>query len=284
MRVVNLDGRAALLIGDDAYIDVATASDGRLPADPQALFDDWASFSAWAATAPVASAEPMDGRRPGPPVPRPRQVFAIGMNYRDHAAEIGVPVPETLSVFTKFSTCLAGAFDAIPLPEAGQFDWEVEIVAVIGRHAWQIDEADAWDHVAGLTVGQDLTDRRMQNQGAMPQFSLAKSLPGFGPTGPWLVTPDELDDPDDLRLGCSVNGEVVQSGSSRNLVFGIAELVARLSRVVPLVPGDLLFTGTPAGVGAAQTPPASLSPGDLLESWIDGVGRMRNVCEPAAGR
>jgi 2,4-didehydro-3-deoxy-L-rhamnonate hydrolase len=152
---------------------------------------------------------------------------------------------------------------------------------VIGVRAHRVREEAAWSHVAGLTVGQDVSERVVQ-WGAGGQFSLGKSFPGFGPMGPCLVTPDELASPDDLVLGCSVNGEVVQQARTSDMVFGVPRLVAELSAVLPLLPGDVLFTGTPAGIGAARKPPRFLAPGDVLESWIDGIGRLRNRCVAAA--
>src|SRR6185436_5052317 len=133
----------------------------------------------------------------------------------------------------------------------------------------------AWSHVAGVTVGQDLSERISQMAGPAPQFSLGKSFPRFAPTGPWLVTPDELDDPDDLELGARIDGEVVQRDRTSRLIFPVAQLVAHLSEVLTLLPGDLLFTGTPAGVGMGREPARYLAPGETLVSWIEGVGEIR---------
>ena len=162
----------------------------------------------------------------------------------------------------------------VVLPDGGHTDWEVELVAVIGRLARNVSEADAWDHVAGLTVGQDLSERAGQLAGPSPQFSLAKSLPGFGPTGPWLVSPDDLDDRDDLELACSINGEQMQKGRTRNLVFSVPAIVSALSRQLPLLPGDVLFTGTPAGVGSVREPRVWLKPGDEVVVESPTLGRL----------
>jgi 2-keto-4-pentenoate hydratase/2-oxohepta-3-ene-1,7-dioic acid hydratase in catechol pathway len=156
-------------------------------------------------------------------------------------------------------------------------DWEVELVAVIGVRAHRVAEDAAWPHVAGLTVGQDLSERVVQ-WGAGGQFSLGKSFPGFGPMGPWLVTADELADPDDLALECAVNGEVMQKSRTSDMVFGVARLIAELSAILPLLPGDVIFTGTPAGIGATRKPPRFLQPGDVLTSTIEGIGTLRNRC------
>jgi len=154
-------------------------------------------------------------------------------------------------------------------------DWEVELVVVIGRGGHRIPENRAWEHVAGLTIGQDLSERRVQTAGRPAQFALGKSFPGFGPTGPVLVTPDELPDPDDLALSNILNGTVVQQARTSQMLFPVPELIARISAVVPLLPGDLIFTGTPAGVGVQRTPPRYLRPGDELVGQIEGIGELR---------
>jgi 2-keto-4-pentenoate hydratase/2-oxohepta-3-ene-1,7-dioic acid hydratase in catechol pathway len=200
-------------------------------------------------------------------------VFAIGMNYAAHAAEAGIEAPEFPPTFTKFPTCLTGPDATVALPSAF-VDWEVELVAVIGSAAYEVEVGKGWSHVAGLTVGQDLSERIVQTRPPAPQFSLGKSFPGFGPTGPWVITPDELDDPDDLALGCTVNGEEVQKSRTSDLIFGVDALVHLLSSITPLLPGDLIFTGTPSGVGGTRTPPRFLAPGDELVSTIEGLGTI----------
>jgi 2-keto-4-pentenoate hydratase/2-oxohepta-3-ene-1,7-dioic acid hydratase in catechol pathway len=149
-------------------------------------------------------------------------------------------------------------------------------VLVIGRHAYRVPAARGWEFVAGVTIGQDISERDLQHEGDMPQFSLGKSYQGFGPTGPWLTTVDELDDPDDLELACAVNGEEVQHSTTAQLIMSVPQLVERLSGVAALLPGDVIFTGTPAGVGLARTPQRFLSPGDEIVSTIAGLGEMRN--------
>ena len=188
----------------------------------------------------------------------------------------GFDLPQTLTVFTKFVSSFAGPTGEIVLA-GSTVDWEVELVAVIGRRARQVVPQDAWDHIAGLTVGQDLSERTVQMAGPAPQFSLGKSFPGFSPTGPWLVTADEFEDRDDLALGCSVNGEAVQKGRTSDLVFPVPALIAELSAVVPLEPGDVIFTGTPAGVGMGSSPQRFLQPGEVLTSSIEGVGELRQT-------
>jgi 2,4-diketo-3-deoxy-L-fuconate hydrolase len=271
MKIANVSGRL-VIVTDEGGIDVGTASAGRFGPDPQAIYGRWQAFRAWADHAPSGPATAIDSNELGPPAPGPAQVFAIGLNYRDHAAETGLEVPSRPATFTKFPTCVTAPFAAVVLPSE-YVDWEVELVVVIGVRAYQVSVASAWDHVAGVTVGQDLSERVVQFASG-GQFSLGKSFPGFGPTGPWLVTPDELGDPDDLELGCSVDGCEVQKSRTSQLIFGVPELIARLSAVLPLLPGDLIFTGTPAGIGATRQPPQFLRPGQVLTSYIEGVGTM----------
>jgi 2-keto-4-pentenoate hydratase/2-oxohepta-3-ene-1,7-dioic acid hydratase in catechol pathway len=272
MVLANLDHRLAL-VHDGAALDVERAAGGRFGSDPQAVYDRWDEFTAWAAEAELDAADVYDPRALGAPVPRPRQVFALGLNYAQHAREAGLELPPMPLTFTKFPSCIAGP-DAVVEVATDQVDWEVELVAVIGRRAHRVAAAQAWDHVAGLTVGQDLSARDVQMLGSPPQFSLGKSFPGFGPTGPWLVTPDALADRDDLAISCAVNGDRVQSDRTSSMLFPIPEALARLSAICPLLPGDLVFTGTPAGVGNRMDPPRYLAPGDELVSTIEGIGSI----------
>lgn len=274
MKIANLDGRLVLVVGD-GVADVEAASGGRFGPDPMGAFADWGAFASWAADVREPTG-PLDRARLRCPVPEPRQVFAIGLNYRSHAEESGMAVPDVPATFTKFPASLSGPHDDIEIV-GDTVDWEVELVAVIGATADRVDEADAWSHIAGLTVGQDISDRTLQFAAGM-QFSLGKSRRGYGPMGPWLVTPDEVPDRDDLGLGCRVNGETVQDARTSDLVFSVGALVAELSSVLPLLPGDVIFTGTPAGVGMGRKPPRALHAGDVLETWIEGIGEMRNTC------
>jgi 2-keto-4-pentenoate hydratase/2-oxohepta-3-ene-1,7-dioic acid hydratase in catechol pathway len=274
MRIANVGGRLNLLV-DGRVLDVARASGGRFAADPQAVYEVFDDFKQWAAAQDGQgdAAEP-DPASLGSPAPAPRQVFAIGLNYADHAAEGGITeLPEEPTVFTKFASSFSGPVSEVRLPTAA-VDWEVELVAVISRTAREVDVEHAWDHVAGLTVGQDLSERQSQLRGPVPQFSLAKSHAGFSPTGPVLVTPDELPDPDDLEIGCTVNGEEVQKARTADMIFSVPQLIAHLSSVVTLYPGDVIFTGTPAGVGMGRKPERYLRPGDELRSWVEGIGEL----------
>ena len=274
MKIANVADRAVLLLGDE-IADIASASDGRFGPDPMSIYDDWDAFAAFARGVSTGTA-PLDKTALGNPVPRPRQVFAIGLNYRSHAEESGMAIPGVPATFTKFQTSLAGPFDDIEIHNE-TIDWEVELVAVIGRRADRVAEGDGWDHIAGVTVGQDISDRTLQFA-AGSQFSLGKSRRGYGPIGPWIVTPDELPNRDDLGLGCSVDGDVVQNARTSDLIFSVARLVAELSSVCPLLPGDVIFTGTPAGVGITRQPSRCLHPGSTLVSGIEGIGEITNRC------
>jgi 2,4-didehydro-3-deoxy-L-rhamnonate hydrolase len=274
MKIANANGRAVLVLKDEVA-DVAEASGGRFGPDPMAIYEAWADFVDFArgvgsGTGPLVEADLRC------PVPLPRQVFAIGLNYRSHAEESGMAIPEVPATFTKFPASLGGPFDEVELVVESA-DWEVELVAVIGTRADRVPESKAWAHVAGLTVGQDISDRHLQFA-AGAQFSLGKSRRGYGPMGPWVVTLDEFSNPDDLGLGCSIDGETVQEARSSDLIFGIPRLIAELSAVLPLQPGDILFTGTPSGVGFARHPARFLAPGQVIESWIEGIGTIRNRC------
>jgi 2-keto-4-pentenoate hydratase/2-oxohepta-3-ene-1,7-dioic acid hydratase in catechol pathway len=274
VRVGNLAGRL-VIVTDAGAIDVESASGGRFGPEAQAVYDRWAEFASWAAGADGAAAQPFEPTRLGAPAPAPRQSFGIGLNYRDHVAESGLATPDQPSVFTKFPSCITGPHSEVVLPPGGHTDWEVELVAVIGTTARHVPEADAWSHVAGLTVGQDISERISQLAGAPAQFSLGKSFPGFGPIGPWLVTVDEFANPDDLELGCSVNGDQMQKARTSYLIISVPQLIAKLSAVVTLLPGDIIFTGTPAGVGMGRDPQRWLAPGDEVVSYVEGIGELR---------
>ena len=277
MRLVNFEGRLGLdVVG--RFVDLEQVSQGRVSSDPMAAFSSWAEIRRLASEQTAGDA----GRlilpeRLGPPVPRPTQVFAIGLNYRDHAEEAGLPIPAQPMVFTKFQSCLAGPNTEVPLT-SDRVDWEVEQVVVIGREARGVRAANAWDYVAGFCVGQDVSDRGLQFADKPPQFSLGKSAPCFGPLGPALVSLDEIANRDDMELRCWIDGELVQDSTTKNLIFSVPELVEYLSRYCVLRPGDLIFTGTPAGVGSVRNPRRYLKPGEVVESEIVGLGRLSNRC------
>ena len=277
MRIVNLDGRLGLDMGG-RFIDLAARSDGRFPSDPMAVFSAWDEIRSWAVGQTAADGDPqIDPDRLAPPVPDPTQVFAIGLNYKDHAEEAGLPMPNSPMVFTKFPSCLAGPNAKVPLT-SDRVDWEVEQVVVIGREAHGVPASKAWDYVAGFCVGQDISDRKLQFSDKPPQFSLGKSATAFGPIGPALVSLDEFENPDALVLRCWVAGEQMQESTTKNLIFSVPELIEYISGYCVLRPGDLIFTGTPGGVGSVRDPRRYLEVGETIDSEIEGIGRLSNLC------
>jgi 2-keto-4-pentenoate hydratase/2-oxohepta-3-ene-1,7-dioic acid hydratase in catechol pathway len=281
MRLINQSGRLKIVV-DGLAVDVEKASDHRFSADPQNIFVCWDEFTTWVGSADLSGGDTIVESEIGPPVPRPPQIFAVGINYRDHIEEAGLDEPEAPFVFTKFPSAITGPYDTIGLPD-GSVDWEVELVAIIGKRAHHVDERDGWDYVAGLTVGQDLSERKLQLSGPPPQqFNLGKSYAGFAPIGPALVTIDELDDPNDIEVSTILSGEVMQQSRTANLIFPIPRIVAYLSQILPLLPGDLIFTGTPGGVGWARDPQRFITASDELVTRAEGVGEMRHRFTAAA--
>lgn len=272
MRIANLDDRLVTFV-DGQVVDVAERSGGRFGPDPQTAFDAWDELVSWGRSIGASGGGAVDGDRLGPPVPRPRQVFAIGLNYRAHALEGPFGVPDAPAVFTKFPNCIAGQRDRVRIP-AVTTDYEVELVLAISKRAYRVNQADAWDHVAGCTIGQDISERTMQRAGPAPQFGLAKSYVGFGPTGPWLVTAEELPNPNDLALSTTIDGVTLQDSRTADLIFDVPFLIEYLSAVLPLEAGDLVFTGTPSGVGSARKPPRWLVAGETIVSEIEGIGTL----------
>lgn len=213
--------------------------------------------------------------RLGAPVCRPSKIICIGLNFRDHAEESGMEPPARPVIFFKSTTALCGPFDSIEIPRGSvKTDWEVELAVVIGKRCKYITEAEAPAHIAGYALHNDVSEREFQLEHG-GQWVKGKSADTFAPLGPWLVTPDEVQDVNSLRMWLTVNGVTKQSGNSSNLIFKIPFLVSELSRYMTLLPGDIISTGTPAGVGLGFKPPQYLKPGDVVELGIDGLGRSR---------
>lgn len=274
MKIANRQGRV-VLINDATCIDIEKASEGRFSSDPSALFARWDEFLEWARTQTPADGESYSLEELEAPSPRPSQVFGIGLNYRAHAEEAGWVIPEVPLVFTKFPSSVAGPYGVVEL-SGPKVDWEVEVVVVIGKGGRRIPASEAWSHVAGVTGGQDISDRAVQLRPAdNPQHSLGKSFPGYASIGPFLVTPDEYTDRDDIALSSALNGAEVQNSSTGDLIFPVPQLIEYLSHIVTLQPGDLIFTGTPSGVGAVRKPPRFLTSEDVLTSSVAGAGSMR---------
>ncbi len=277
-QLANVDGRAAL-VRDGHYYDIERATEGQLPSDPMAVLsrpvelgalnDRLASLTPTGALADVTL---------GPPVPLPRNSFAVGLNYLAHAAEGNMEVPAAPLVFTKFPSCITGPTADVEMRSDG-CDYEGELVVVIGKGGKDIAKDAAWDHVLGLTVGQDFSDRPAQFAAKPPHFDLGKSFDTFGPIGPLLISVDEVSKHADhraLRITTTVNGEVRQDGSTADMVFDVPTLISYLSRITTLTTGDVIFTGTPEGIGATQG--KFLRDGDVVVTTIEALGTMTNRC------
>ncbi len=278
-RLANVDGRAALVVGDDHH-DLERASDGAFGSDPMAALDRPAALAEVSAsldgrTPDGRLADAFESGRLGPPVPRPQKVFGVGLNYRSHAAEGGMDLPENPLVFTKFSSCIVGPTDEVELRSDG-VDYEGELVVVIGVGGKDIPIDDAWDHGIGVTAGQDISDRPAQFSAKPPHFDLGKSFDTYGPIGPVLVSTDELADRESLHLVTEIDGEVRQDASTSDLIFDVPTLVSYLSHITTLIPGDMIFTGTPEGVGMVDG--RLLTDGAVIRTTIDGIGTMVNRC------
>lgn len=213
--------------------------------------------------------------RIGPCLARVETFHAIGLNYAAHARETGAAPPAEPVLFTKAASALAGPYDDLAMPPGSErTDWEVELAVIIGRRAYRVAEADALAHVAGYAALNDISERDFQKARG-GQFVKGKSAPGFGPLGPWLVTADAVPDPQALRLWLSVDGEMMQDGTTADMLCPVARLIAYISQFLALVPGDVIATGTPPGVGLGRTPPRFLRRGEVMELEVAGLGRQR---------
>jgi 2-keto-4-pentenoate hydratase/2-oxohepta-3-ene-1,7-dioic acid hydratase in catechol pathway len=278
LRFASRNGRAHLVVGtDNRLVDLENASGGVFSSEPSEAFRRWKELRAFAATIPDSSGDICDVNDLDAPSPWPTQVFGIGLNYRSHAEESGLPIPTSPLTFTKYSSSVAHGNADIPLV-GSSIDWEVELVVVIADGGRNIPHDTAWDHVAGIAVGQDISDRALQFASQPPQFSLGKSRRNYSPFGPWLIDAANVPNRDALHMTCTLNGEIVQDTSTDDLIFNVPDIIAYLSRVVQLLPGDAIFTGTPGGVGVSRKPAVFLTPGDVLVSTIDGIGSTTNRC------
>ena len=271
------NGRAQLVVGpQNNTVDLETASGGRFSSEPIAAFHRWDEVREFAASC-TDPGVPCTVDDLNAPSPWPSQVFGIGLNYRKHAEESGAPIPATPLTFTKFPTSIGDPNAEVPVV-GDRVDWEVELVVVMKGGGRDIAESDAWSHVAGVCVGQDISDRKLQMATMPPQFNLGKSRKNYSPFGPWLVDPRDLDNPDTLEVVCRLNGEEVQREGTDDLIFNVPQIISSLGGVVPWLPGDVLFTGPPGGVGQARKPPVFLKAGDVLESELTGISRIVNRC------
>jgi len=290
MKLVTYDAgrgpRAGVLV-DEVIVDLNAASGGSLPPDMLMLLNrpgtleeihrllsdpgrDWS-------VPERASVVTLGQARLRAPIPRPGKVLALGLNYREHAVESAMELPAEPVVFCKASTSVIGPGDAIALPDVSrQVDYEVELAFVMGRRAQRVNAAQAMDYVAGYMVVNDVSARDYQHKPPAHQWYLAKSFDTFCPTGPWIVTSDEIPDPHNLKLTCEVSGQPLQCSNTSWMVFRIPEIIEYLTRVHTLEPGDVVATGTPAGVGAERTPPRFLHKGDVVRCTVERIGTLEN--------
>jgi 2-keto-4-pentenoate hydratase/2-oxohepta-3-ene-1,7-dioic acid hydratase in catechol pathway len=274
-------GPRAAAFHNDLYVDL-NATDSTLPPSIRQLLEGGPEAIKAAAKAvgrPDAVRCEAAKAKLLPPVTDPKKIVCLGLNYRDHAAETGAQIPKEPVLFSKYATALIGHEDDIVLPAVSQeVDYEAELVIVVGRRGRHVSAADAVQHVAGYTVGHDVSARDWQLKKDQRQWMVGKTFDTFAPTGPWLVTADDVPDPHKLPIRLRLNGRVMQDSNTSQMVFQVGAVLAYLSQVFTLEPGDLIFTGTPPGVGIARKPPVYLKPGDVVEVEIEGVGLLRNRC------
>jgi 2-keto-4-pentenoate hydratase/2-oxohepta-3-ene-1,7-dioic acid hydratase in catechol pathway len=270
--------RAALFTGN-AYVDLH-ASNRELPPSVRSLLEGGHGLLDLAqatANQPDAVRWPTESVSLLAPVTDPQKIVCIGLNYRDHAAESGAAIPAEPVLFSKFATALTGHGQPIVLPPVSrEVDYEAELVLVIGKKGRNLSPAAALAHLAGYTVGHDVSARDWQLKKDGRQWLAGKTFDTFAPTGPWLVTADEIADPHALDICLRLNGTIMQQSNTSQMIFRAAELVAYISQIVTLLPGDLVFTGTPSGVGFTRRPPVFLKGGDVVEVEIAQLGRLRN--------
>ena len=274
-KLANIKGRAALL-NEESFYDLEKISEGNLSHDTtNALFhleelDELNNkLNALEATGKISEAE-FDA-----PVSFPKNCYAVGLNYRNHAEEANMTIPEVPMVFTKHTSCLVGATADVEM-RSNYVDYEAELVVVIGLSGKDISKDQAWNHVAGLCVGQDISDRPAQFASTPPMFNLGKSFDTFGPMGPALVSPDSLLNKESLVIECKVNDEIRQNDNTDDLIFDVPTIISYLSEIVTLNTGDVIFTGTPGGVGVSQG--KFLKDGDIITTSIKGLGTLTNKC------
>ncbi len=274
-KLGTVDGKA-VLIKDDHYFDVASLSDGAISSDSvealkfqTELSELYETLSEKNATGNLSEVEL------GNPVPKSPNCYAVGLNYRKHAEESGMDIPEVPMIFTKHTSCFVGPKANVEM-RSDYVDWEVELVAVIGKEGKNIPKENALEHVAGLCVGQDISDRPAQFATTPAMFNLGKSFDTYGPMGPALVSLDLLENCESLDIECKLNGETVQKSNTSDLIFNISSIISYLSEIVSLNVGDTIWTGTPSGVGIASG--KFLKDGDILTSSIEGLGSMENKC------
>lgn len=282
MKLVTYDGgqgpRLGLVAGD-TVIDLADASNGALPADMRSFLELGDAAMRQAQSLTGASGRPLSEVRVLAPILNPSKIVAIGLNYMDHCREQGIQPPKRPTTFTKFPSSIVGPGDEIRWNSelTQKVDWEVELAVIIGKTARKVSAEDALDYIAGYTICHDVSARDLQLEKG-DQWIVGKSLDTFCPLGPVVVTKDEIADPHNLPLRCLVNGKAVQDSNTKELIFKIPFLIEFLTKGITLLPGDVITTGTPDGVGAFLKPPVFLKDGDEVTVEIDGIGSMTNRC------
>ena len=265
----------AIFIKDDKYYDISLISNGDISSNSiEALSDTEKLSQLYSKLTDYEPSGNLSDINLGPPL-IPTNVFAVGLNYKKHAEESNLELPPFPMIFTKHSTCISGPKSDICM-KSDMVDYEAELVFVIGKGGKDISKEDAWDHVAGLCAGQDISDRPVQFHATPPQFNLGKSFDTFGPIGPYIVSTDLFNDKESLKLQCWVNDELRQETLTNDLIFDIPYLISYISEFITLNTGDVIFTGTPEGVGATQG--KFLKDGDILKTTIEGIGTLENKC------
>jgi 2,4-didehydro-3-deoxy-L-rhamnonate hydrolase len=281
LNLGSINGRAQIVISHTnstaTVVDLAEASNGTFSSDPMKAFARWDQVRKFANTC-VEEGREVAISELDTPVPRPRQLFAVGLNYRRHAIEFGLEVPPSPLVFTKFPSSVGRPCADITLTD-DRTDWEVELVLVVGSGGRNISRKLAWQHIAAICVGQDISNRVEQFTTNPPQFCLGKSFENHTVYGPWVVDAQAITNKDSLNISCTVNGREVQNSNTSDLIFSVSEIVEYLSAIVELYPGDIIYTGTPSGVGQSRTPPEFLKPGDVIVSTLESVGSITNICK-----
>jgi 2-keto-4-pentenoate hydratase/2-oxohepta-3-ene-1,7-dioic acid hydratase in catechol pathway len=272
-------GPRAAVYHDHAYIDLH-ASDAELPASIRALLAGGRKYLnaiADLTEQPKTVRYPAESVKLLPPIPDPQKIVCVGLNYRDHAEESGAPLPKEPVLFSKFTTALIGHGDAIQLPPvSSEVDYEAELVIVIGQRGRSLSEQAAPEYIAAYTAGHDVSARDWQLRKDGKQWLAGKTFDTFAPLGPVLVTKDEIGDPQNLHIALRLNGTTMQDSNTRQMIFPAAQIVSYVSQIVTLEPGDLIFTGTPSGVGFTRKPPVFLKGGDVVEVEIERIGVLRN--------
>ncbi len=280
LRLSSLNGRAHIVVSHNDrtahVVDLEVSSRSAFSVDPMSAYENWDAVRDFVATNTDQGIE-VEISSLDSPAPRPRQIFAVGLNYRQHAIEFGLDIPPSPLVFTKFQSSIGSPFTPIPLTNE-QSDWEVELVLIVGRGGRSISRDHAWDHIAGICVGQDISNRVEQFTTNPPQFCLGKSFQNHTVFGPWVVDAQSVPNKDSLHISCFVNGREVQSSNTGDLIFSVSEIVEYLSNIVELYPGDVIYTGTPSGIGNSRKPPEFLKKGDVIVSTLESVGTITNVC------